>query len=228
MRRSIKIAAVLTLLAVVVVPGMPGLMLVPLTLAIGWIKSAGRFLSVVQPSTGTVTGLILLAGVLLVGTHAFCAWVGRARPASSPWHWRWTCSAYAALVLVLFACAALVGIAHQTAWMVSSPEPIFKRRGVAWKERFRLRNVGNEILERARSNDWNFARVKAELTASATASTWEEFAFYFVGDSNGVPDCVIFLPRNPKHRTEIGIVERANFNTRPFRDLNELLRRTPP
>jgi hypothetical protein len=129
---------------------------------------------------------------------------------------------------VLFASAALVGIAHQTGWMISSKEPILKRRGVSWKERLRLRNVGNEILERARSNDWNFARMKRELIASPAGSVWEEFAFYFVGDSNGAPDCVILLPRNPKYQTEIGIVERATFHTRPFRDLSELLARSPP
>ena len=227
MRRSIKIAAALMPVALVLAAA-PELLKLPLPLAFGWIKSAGRFLSVMHLSSGTVTSLIILVGVLLVGTHAFCTWVRGARAgASNPWRWRWTCSVYAGLVLLLFASAALVGIAHQTGWMISSPEPIFKSRKMFLKERFRLRSVGNEILERARANEWEFAKVKSELIAPAAGSSWEEFAFYFVGDSNGVPDCVIVLPRNPKHQTEIGIVERANFHTRPFRDLPELLRSPP-
>jgi len=226
MRRSIKIAAVLTLVAAVVLPGAPGLLKILLTLAIGWISSMGRFLSVVQLSTTTVVWSIIIAGVLLVGTHTFCAWVQRARSSDSlPWKCRWTCGFYAALVLVLFASASFVGIAHQTGWMIGAKEPFFKRR---WDiaERMRLRTVGNEIFERARTNEWDFARPKGELTGRGSA--WEEFAFYFVGKSNGAPDCVILLPRNPKYQTEVGIVERANFHTRPFRDLTDLLVRSPP
>ena len=227
MRRSIKIAAVVTLVTGVVLAANPALVLIPLTLAIGWVKSTGRFVSVVQLSAPTVAWSIIALGVLLAGTHAFCTWARQARTGTvGVWPWRWTCSFYCALALVLFASAALVGIAHQTGWMISSQEPVFKSRKATLQEWMQLRNVGKEILERARTNEWNFARLKSDLTAQG--STWEEFAFYFVGDSNGTPDCVILLPRNPKYQTEIGIVERATFHTRPFRDLSELLVRSPP
>lgn len=227
MRRSIKIAALLTLIALVVLPGAPGLLKILLTLALGWISSIGRFFSLVHFSTGTVVWSIVLVGALLVGTHTFCAWVRRARSsASSPWKWKWTCGFYAALVLVLFSSASLVGIAHQTGWMISSREPILKNRKAWLQERMQLRNVGKEILERARTNEWNFARLKSDLTGRGSA--WEEFAFYFLGNSNGTPHCVIFLPRNPKYQTEIGIVEEGTFNTRPFRDFTELLAGSPP
>jgi len=226
MRRSITIPAVLALVAVLVISVAPESLAIPLTLAIGWVRSLGRFLSVVQLSAVSVVWSMLLVGVLVVGTHGFCCWVRRARSdTSGPWQWKWTCSCYAALVLVLFASASLVGIAHQTGWMISSPEPVFKSRKESLQERIQLRDVGKEILERARTNEWNFARLKANLTVQG--STWEEFAFYFVGDSNGTPNCVILLPRNPKYQTEVGIVERANFHTRPFRDFTALLRSPP-
>jgi hypothetical protein len=227
MRRSIKIAAAVTLLAGVVAAGAPELMLLPLTLGIGWVKSAGRFVSVVQPSAGTVLRLLLLVGVLLVGTHAFCAWVRRARSsAASPWKWKWTCGFYVALVLVLFASASLVGVAHQTGWMITSKEPFFKRRW-DFAEQMRLRNVGGSVLELARTNEWDFVRVKRELATLPSHSNWESFAFYLVGESNGAPDRLILFRRNPKYQTEIGIVERDNFHTRPFRDLAELLQSPP-
>jgi hypothetical protein len=229
MRRSIKIAAALTFVTAVFVTasGGHGLLLIPLTLAIGWVKSTGRFVSVVQLSAATVVWSIVIVGVLLVGTHTFCAWVRQAQSStSSPWKWRWTCSFYCALVLVLFASASLVGIAHQTGWMIGSKEPFFKRR---WDlaERMRLRNVAGSVLELARTNQWDFVRVKRELVKLPSGSNWESFAFYLVGESNGAPDRLILFRRNPKYQTEIGIVERDNFHTRPFRDLAELLRSPP-
>lgn len=228
MRRSIKIAAVLALVAVVVLPGAPELVTIPLTLAIGWVRSLGRFLSVVQLSAASVVWSMLLVGVLVVGTHGFCAWMRRARSdTSGPWQWRWTCGFYAALVLVLFASAALVGVAHQTGWMLTSKEPFFNRRHEFIVERSRLRNTGGAVLELARSSEWDLARVKRELIEFPAGSNWEDFAFYFVGESNGAPDRVILLRRNPKYQTEIGIVERDNFHIKPFPDLIGLLQSSP-
>jgi len=170
---------------------------------------------------------MLLVGVLLVGTHAFCAWVRRTRSsAASPWKWKWTCGFYVALVLVLFASASLIGVAHQSVWMITSKEPFFKRRW-DFAEQMRLRNVGGSVLELARTNEWDFVRVKRELATLPSHSNWESFAFYLVGKSNGAPDRLILFRRNPKYQTEIGIVERDNFHTRPFRDLAELLQSPP-
>ena len=76
------------------------------------------------------------------------------------------------------------------------------------------------------NNTLSGTRLKSDLTGRGSA--WEEFAFYFLGNSNGTPHCVIFLPRNPKYQTEIGIVEEGAFHTRPFRDLTELLAGSPP
>ena len=231
MRRSIKLAAVLTLVTAVLVTasGAHGLLLIPLTLAIGWVKSTGRFLSLVQLSAPTVGWSIIALGVLLAGTHAFCAWVRQARTGTiGAWPWRWTCSFYCALALVLFASAAFVGIAHQTGWMITSKEPFFNRRHEWMIERARLQNVGAAVLQLARNSEWDFVRVKGELIELPPRFSWEDYAFYFVGESNGAPKRVILLRRNPKYQAEIGVVERDNFSTRPFRDLSELLVRSPP
>jgi hypothetical protein len=229
MRRSIKIAAGISFFLVVLAVVNPALFLIPFTLAFGWIKSLGRFISVVRLSASTIAWLIVATGLLVVGTHAFCCWVQRSRSAAGrSWHWRWTCGFYAGLVLVLCASAGLVGVAHQTGWMLSSDEPVFRRRGAGFKERIRLHNVGKEVLQLALANDWDLARLKRELIGPAARSSWEEFAFYFVAASNDAPACVILLPRNPKHRTEIGIVERDTFQTRSIGTLPHLLGQTHP
>ena len=228
MRRSIKIAGALTLITGLAAAGAPELLKIPLTLAIGWVKSTGRFVSVVQLSSPTVGWSIIALGVLLAGTHAFCAWVRQSRTGPvGVWHWRWTCGVYAALALVLFASAALVGIAHQTGWMITSKEPFFNRRHEWMIERARLQNVGAAVLQLARNSEWDFVRVKGELIEFLPWSGWENYAFYFVGESNGAPQRVLLFRRNPKYQAEIGVVERDNFSTRPFRDLAELLRSPP-
>ena len=228
MRRSFKIAAALTLVLVIVVVGAVELLLIPLTLAFGWIKSAIRFASALQLSSATIVWSLIIVAVLIGGTHVFCESVRRASNSAAPWRWRWTCGFYGALGLVLFASAALVGIAHQTGWMISSDEPIFRRRGPNLRERMRLSNVGHQALQAAHDSNWDLVRVKQELIGPRPGSNWEDFAFYFVGGSNGTVDRVIVLPRNPKNQTDIGVVERGTFQTRRLRDLAELLVQSPP
>ena len=58
--------------------------------------------------------------------HGLCAWMWRGTGRSSHWQWRWTGIGLAVLVLMFAAGTAAVGVAHQTAWLLSSPRPMFK------------------------------------------------------------------------------------------------------
>jgi hypothetical protein len=229
MRRSFQIAAGLIFLVfAAAMAGIEQLLLIPLTLAFGWIKSLGRFFSAVQLTPGTVAWFGIMAGVLVLGTHAFCTSVRRVRTSAiGAWRWKWTCSFYAALVLVLFASAALVGVAHQTGWMILSKEPMFRTGKEAMADRTRLRYASRAVFEVAQTNEWDLVRVKREMARLPFGSNWEDFAFYFVGATNGSTERLILLQRNPKYQQEIGIVERDKLYTRPFQDLAGLLKSPP-
>ncbi len=90
-------------------------------LAVGW----ARFLSRVVPQVhvsgpGALTAAVCLAG-LTVGGHLFLRWlVGPGRR----WGLRWTLSALGAVVLMFVAGVSAIGISHQTAWLLTSPEPL--------------------------------------------------------------------------------------------------------
>jgi hypothetical protein len=91
-------------------------------LAVGWVT----FLIRVLPQThvsgpGALTATVCLAG-LAVGGHLFLRWAcgeGKRR-----WRPAWTLSGLGLVVLMFVAGISAVGITHQTAWLLTSPEPL--------------------------------------------------------------------------------------------------------
>jgi Protein of unknown function (DUF1559) len=101
-------------------------------LVAGWAFYAARVLPQVRPSaTGILTALVCLGG-LAWGSHVFLRWLSAqaqaAKPAeeegSRPWPARRTLALVTLVVLMFVAGIAVVGVAHQTAWLVTSPEPL--------------------------------------------------------------------------------------------------------
>jgi prepilin-type processing-associated H-X9-DG protein len=77
---------------------------------------------------GFLTGGVCLA-VFTFGLHRFMTWFyARRQPAEqcepAVWRWRWTLSSVAIIVLMFIAGIAIVGVTHQSAWLVRSPEPL--------------------------------------------------------------------------------------------------------
>jgi hypothetical protein len=69
---------------------------------------------------GALTAAVCLVA-LAVGLHRFLTWlVGPGRP----WRWRWTLSGLGLVVLMFVAGISAVGLTHQTAWLLTSPEPL--------------------------------------------------------------------------------------------------------
>ena len=66
---------------------------------------------------------------LACGLHLFLGWLHAQRPKpeaegpSPPWRLRWTLSLLGVAVLMFVAGIAAVGVTHQTAWLLTSPEP---------------------------------------------------------------------------------------------------------
>ena len=90
-------------------------------LAAGWAYFVGRVGPRVSVNgAGVLTALVCLVA-LAVGGHLFLRWlVGTARR----WQLRWTLSILGAVVLMFVAGISAVGITHQTAWLLTSPEPL--------------------------------------------------------------------------------------------------------
>jgi hypothetical protein len=203
----------------------PDILLVPFALLFGWIPSLNRFVSVAHLSTGSVFAAMALSGLLVAGTHYFCGWVHGERRASVRWKWKWTFASYALLLFLLGASAALVGIAHQTAWMLTSGEPVFKSRlGIA-SEKVRLWQMGDEVLRMMSSNAWDFSKLQSSTSGrGGERPAWEDFSFYFLAGTNGRAGRVVFIRRDPKHQKEIGVVQDGVFDTKRPSELSKMIR----
>jgi hypothetical protein len=101
-------------------------------IALGWIAYAVRVLPEVRPNIGGIVTATTCALGLAVGGHASLRWLyGQPRTDTTAdkqtkgaWPVRWTISLLAIVVLMFVAGISAVGVAHQTAWLITSPEPI--------------------------------------------------------------------------------------------------------
>lgn len=128
MRRGFTTRELLVVLAIMaVLTGllMPWVLEIPLTLAFGWAKYLWRVVPKLKPDPWTVgTAIVCLLGVL-VGSHYFLRWLtGR----ESQWTRGRTLWCVGLIVLMFAAGIAVVGVIHQTSWLVRSPEPLAERR----------------------------------------------------------------------------------------------------
>ena len=106
-------------------------------LAFGWIHFLFQTLPQVHID-GSAIGLSFLTLILLVdGLHGLLrSWFRaveqadgdsvKSAPTQSVWHLRWTVAMTICLLVTFAAGICVVGIAHQSAWMATSPEPILR------------------------------------------------------------------------------------------------------
>lgn len=121
---------------------------------IGWAE----FLFGVLPRIGVnwegvATGTVCLVA-LGIGFHLFVGWLYRARgvleqPNGEVRHWRarWSAALVGVVVLMFVAGTAAIGLTHQTAWLVTSPEPLvqrgsFREMAAEAETRNRLKQLG--------------------------------------------------------------------------------------
>jgi hypothetical protein len=106
---------------------------IPFTLAFGWVSYLGRVVPKLNPDPASVaTAVACLLGVVF-GGHAFLKWLyaatdPRREPISEPrrWPWKWTLMLTGLVVLMFASGIAVTGMAHQTGWLLRSPEPLTK------------------------------------------------------------------------------------------------------
>jgi prepilin-type processing-associated H-X9-DG protein len=109
-------------------------------LLLGWAGFLARVLPRLSPDMPTVVATLVALALFTCGVH----WLGRKTSGTSPaarWTWRRSV-ALTALVFVLFAAGvAMVGLAHMSYWLATSPEPI--RVTVSWNAPFRAKSQNN-------------------------------------------------------------------------------------
>jgi hypothetical protein len=101
-----------------------------LALALGWLGFLYRVVPEITIDWGaTLTAVFSLAG-LVCGLHLFLRWLTRETQNAENtgqtfrvWQFRWTVASVAVVVLAFIAGISVVGITHQTSWLLSSPEP---------------------------------------------------------------------------------------------------------
>lgn len=92
---------------------------IPITLALGWVPYLGRVVPQLNPDPWAVgTAVACLIGVT-VGSHYFFRWL-----AGGVWPWKRTLRCMGLVVLMFVAGTTMVGMTHQTTWLVRSPEPL--------------------------------------------------------------------------------------------------------
>jgi hypothetical protein len=124
---KIAIGIPLTLLALLLLAGWPFHAL--FLLAVGWVSYLARSLPKV---TIDPAGVFLLAlCVVLAGGlgHGLCRWLWKGTGHEAPWRPRWTIAGLATILLMFAAGMAVTGVAHQTGWLLRSPEPLLSSTG---------------------------------------------------------------------------------------------------
>jgi hypothetical protein len=136
-------------------------------LLIGWVGFIRRVTPQVRVRWDLVGSALFYATVLVAGSHAFLRWLYRemsgpvvagGSPASRAWRLRWTLGGFAIIVLMFTAGMAAIGVAHQTAWLVTSREPLFRRTSRANRVlcASHLRQIGLACLMYANDHDGRF------------------------------------------------------------------------
>ena len=98
---------------------------VPATLALGWVTYVWRVVPKLNPDPWTVgTAVLCLVGVV-VGSHYFLRWVAGSE---SQWLWKRTFRCVGLIVLMFVAGIAVVGMIHQTSWLVAPRNRSRRRR----------------------------------------------------------------------------------------------------
>jgi hypothetical protein len=132
-----------------------------MALLFGWFS----FLQKTLPRVTVEWRGIGVAGIAVVlfvsGSHWFATWYVGAQPATSDepaksisWRFRWTASIAALIVVMFCAGVAMVGVAHQIVWMLTSRESAFDRHFAPFADRTKLKEIGracDEYQEQKRS-----------------------------------------------------------------------------
>jgi hypothetical protein len=101
-------------------------------LTAGWAPYCGRVIPQLRPNFSAVLPALICLAFLAVGFHQFLGWFHRQTSAikqvegESPRGWliRWSVTIVAIVMLMFTAGISALGVSHQTAWLLTAPEPL--------------------------------------------------------------------------------------------------------
>ena len=130
--KYVKIGALLCLLLLilsVMFEEIFGWIGIALTLLFGWVPFLLHVVPQIRWRWGAIGSGVVYSLLLLAGGHSFLRWLYREMrgPAAPPaWRMRWTLGGFLIIFLMFISGMATIGAAHQTAWLIHSPEPLLR------------------------------------------------------------------------------------------------------
>ena len=150
------------------------------TLLFGWVPFLLRVVPQIRWRWGAIGSGAVYAFLLVAGGHSFLRWLYREmrNPISPPaWRMRWTLGGFLIIVLMFISGMATIGAAHQTAWLIHSPEGLLKKSPREVANRIKcssnLRRIGEALTIYANTHGHQFpddlsALLRGEDFASST------------------------------------------------------------
>jgi len=148
------------------------------TVLFGWIHFLIHAVPQIRVRWAPIGSTAVYVVMLLSGSHYFLRWLYREMRGSAVppnWNWRWTIGGFLIIVLMFTSGMAAIGAAHQTAWLVNSPEPLFRQHGEVRNRIIcpnNLRTIGEALTLYAANHDHKYpVDLSALLSEDLSAAT---------------------------------------------------------
>jgi hypothetical protein len=168
-------------------------------LLFGWVRFIQDVVPRITIEWSQVVTIVICIAILSFGLHRFLSWLHLERqrvqdsPPASQWPVRWSLSLVGLVLLLFTAGIAVVGVTHQTSWILTSPEPMILNRSRV----FRAQSVLYQLSYTAQEEQWTADQARAQVMVTQR-STREEYNIVILDGPQGTFGGAIIFPRNPK------------------------------
>lgn len=179
--RVLGVAAGIFTLLLIMLGIIPNVLLIPWAILFGWFPAALRLVGNMPFSVGQLVLFAAATVALVFGTHWFLRQF-------KPWPLKWTVLLSSGIGMTLLTIMSLVGIAHQSGWILLSKEPVFVSRHRWLRDQVDLMNAAHSIADISRSNDANRSEMilcDSRLPKMLDGkSPWEKISLVFLESTN--------------------------------------------
>jgi hypothetical protein len=164
-------------------------------LLIGWMLFIANVVPKMTVDWGGVATALVCLTCLAFGVHHVCGWLyghflrnKYPAPADTP-HWRrsWTFVLLAGVVLMFLAGVSAVGLVHQSVWLATSPEPMWRMYGRGAATRTQSFNNLRQIGMGLSSYDDAFKKLPAGAIFDSQGRAlhgWQTFLLPYIEEGN--------------------------------------------